>query len=373
MCVIIKREPGIVIPEQKIISAAHVNPDGWGISVIDRGKTDTRTVFSNKGNKPEDIIKALEDAKDQLVFLHLRYTTQGEKSTINCHPFTVHKEGDYRIEFMHNGTLTGFHDSTGKLSDSNLFATTILSPLLRAFKEIDGENVLDNPVVKNILEKYKGHSAFAIYDSNGKDLLIESTSCKKFDGWWASNEYSFNRYHRDPEPTSRSNFYGAWEDDRWNGNHGGSYSNWRDKQKETPSGNALSAPANGGATATSKANLTVVPNVKSTSTTTPSTSPGTDPNLGHATNKLKKHLAAKKPQDLTPPAKRVSFCDFAGIDDIRAVNFLDEEEIHDLCVELPIVATSLIMDLIYELYDRNRKQAINDAATSAAASNVQVG
>lgn len=373
MCVIIKREPGIVIPEQKIISAAHVNPDGWGISVIDRGKIETRTVFNKEGNKPSDIIKALEDAKDHTVYLHLRYTTQGEKSTTNCHPFIVHEEGNYRIEFMHNGTLQGFRDPANVLSDSNLFATKILSPLLRAFKEIDGEDVLANETIKDILEKYRSASVFTLYDSNGKDLTLENSSCKKFDGWWASNEYSFNSRHRDPEPTSRSNFYGAWEDDRWNGNHGGSYSNWRDKQKETPTGNALSAPANGGATATSKANLTVVPNVKSTSTTTPSTSPGTDPNLGHATNKLKKHLAAKKPQDLTPPAKRVSFCDFAGIDDIRAVNFLDEEEIHDLCVELPIVATSLIMDLIYELYDRNRKQAINDAATSAAASNVQVG
>lgn len=364
MCVIIKRDPGIVIPEQKIISASHVNPDGWGLSVLDRGKLETRVVFNPNGNRPEEILKALEDAKDQQVYLHLRFSTAGTKSLANCHPFIVHEEGDFKIGFMHNGTISDFSSKDKEKSDTLLFSEIILKPLLRAFKEVEGENVLDNDTVKIILEKYRGYnSVFTLYDSNGKDLLLENSSCKKFDGWWASNEYSFNRYHRSRE----DDYEYGWRGTNATGRSTPISCTVTSTKKDEEMGKTEGG--NGNAAAGSKANLTVVAN-----TNNDKTSPGFDPNLGQALGKTRKLLSTGAVLDRTPPTKRITFLDFAGIDSIQSVTCLDEEELYDLCNEMPLVATALIMDLIYELWDKNRKHAIQDAAaTLTQASNVQAG
>ena len=177
MCVIIKREPKIIIPDEKLISACHVNSDGWGYSVVDRGKLETKKFHDPKGTKPEDVIKALKDAEDNLLFLHLRFTTAGKTNTDNCHPFEVFKGDNYEVQFMHNGTLNKFSKgTTDDYSDTYHFTQEILKPLVRAFYEVDGASVLANPTLKAILDEFQAASAFALYDNEGVSNLFTLAS-----------------------------------------------------------------------------------------------------------------------------------------------------------------------------------------------------
>jgi hypothetical protein len=69
--------------------------------------------------------------------------------------------------------------------------------------------------------------------------------------------------------------------------------------------------------------------------------------------------------DHIPPAKRISFLELSGINNLEDVCLMDVEEISDLVNELPEAATLLIMDLLYELYNKSRASS-NDSQQKAA-------
>lgn len=326
MCVIIRRDPGIIIPEEKIWSACEVNPDGYGLSVIDRGKIETIKIFDPTGNKASDILKRLEDAKDQKVFLHLRYNTAGANSTDNCHPFKSFDDGPFEIQFMHNGTLTSFKENKDGSSDTALFNQRIITPTINAFYSIDGEDVLLNETLKRILEEFKGYSVFTLYDSNGKELTLENNSCKDHNGWWSSNEYSFNRRHREPVKNTYWNNYK------------------KNNTKEDEDNNPFGPGTTGGTSNTQK----MFPKPKETPTKTQAKT------TGYAISQAKKDGLVNRYH--TPPNKRVTFVELTEITDLKDILVFSEEEIYDLCNEQPTVATCLIMDLLYELWKKEKEQ-----------------
>lgn len=227
MCVIIVRDPGITIPQDKLESACIVNPDGWGLAIADRGKLEYRHELINN---PDVIAKALEAAKTHTVLLHLRFITAGEKSIQNCHPFkTMTREADgFDITFSHNGTLYPYKPTNGEVtSDSYNFNQRFVRPLvLRTAAFVGNANALDDKFLSEQLEDKCGSSSkFALMDGNGQALIINYNDGEEHDGWWSSNTYSFERTHRTgtsyTSPTGKT-YYDT--------NYGTDYESWWEKE-----------------------------------------------------------------------------------------------------------------------------------------------
>lgn len=395
MCVIIARNPGIVIDPDKLRSACVVNPDGFGVSIVDRGKIETVYHFKAGGNDANELIRIFEDAKDNQIFAHLRYSTKGTKNQDNCHPFKIYGDDEFSVMFMHNGTLGEFGNAT--LSDSREFAEVILSPLTRAFREIDGHNIFNNVAYKKIVEKYRnGASVFTLYDSNGASMYLGTGH--QHEGWWSSNTYSFDRTHREPSNSS-VNYYGAyntghdkWDDhswrDRWYENHNkwrlrdyfNSYKNeWGRFQDGVwdPNHDLNDIDPRAKSTRPKETGNSVIPFAVSSNEKTSSTS-GTanvaDKNkratpepskemkelmescaaIGQAIHQAKK--ANLEPVQHTTPDKRTTFMNMADIDNLEEICMLDEEQLYEMAERWPMATTMLVMDLIFELYQKKQAE-----------------
>lgn len=329
MCVIIAREPQVLIPHDKLYSASIVNPDGFGFSIIDRGKIETIHMCETSGNKAADIIKAFDDAKDHQCYMHLRYNTAGKTNVENCHPFQSFKGDGYEVQFMHNGTLSSFKKSASDFSDTYHFNEEIIKPTFKAFYELYGEGVLLDPTFKRILSEFKGGSSvFTLYDSNGKELILGEG--KKFEGWWASNDYSFNRNHREPTTYNsgsqgyRSKYY-----------QHGYYSAYDDDTGDYCPADPLPTTTSSAASAPPKP--TVSDEAKK---------------VGLAIKYLK--ATGNKTVDLTPPENRITFIELAGLGSLSDVCVLSEDELFELVTEKPLAATALLMDMIHALWAQKR-------------------
>lgn len=406
MCVIIIRNPGIEIDPEKLTSACHVNADGYGISVIDRGKIETYKNFRTEGNDPKEVIKIFEDAKDQLVFAHLRFSTKGLKNLDNCHPFPILKAGDTEAFFMHNGTIYDFGDNSR--SDSREFAEEVLSPLTEAFFNLHGDKWMEHPTFQLITEKYRpSGSVFTYYDSTGQHFS-QGTGVQ-YEGWWASNSYSFNRTHREPTTTpstfyNRHNAY-SWNNspgdiaknkemeksplwrlgDYWNtvrkewGKWDGSFWNCNSELSKQDSRSDLCStlpfvPANSTTKIEPKGkHLSVVPNENKKNKKTSSTNANTETDntpmaklqrecaaIGQAIHMAKN--ANLDPPTLTHPDKRTTFSEFADLASLEEVTMLDEEQLYEIAERWPLAATMLLMDLIFELYNKKQSERLHDLA-----------
>lgn len=319
MCVIIHREPNIEIPYDKIRSACKVNADGFGFAVVDRGRLVLRRVFEAKGNNPEAVMKLMEDAKAHDIYIHLRYKTRGATDLSNVHPFTVlkQKKHDMDVQFMHNGTMAGFGNQAE--CDSKDFAQTILTPLMDKLRwGVGEEHLLSDPTLKTILTKYAGStSVFLLTDNFGNNLKINEDNGVDFDGWWASNEYSFNAYHREPAKAV-TNTRGWVQGKGWE----------KDPEDKLPDSNTTSVVP------FADYDLPVVK--------------GGDRELPF-NDGLPASMVKGKPPVIPP---RHTFLDAASISSLKEVANFTRAQIEDLIEEYPEHATLLIMDLLKELYDR---------------------
>lgn len=338
MCVIIHRKPGVTIPFEKLKSACIVNKDGMGLVAFDRGKLEVRKFFETTGNNPDTLQKFLDDAKDLHVYAHLRYRTKGATDKENVHPFGVltKKKHDIDVQFMHNGTLTDFGTKTD--CDSKHFARTLLRPLSeKLMKAVGPEQLLHDSTMIAILEKYAGRSSvFLLTDSLGNHRIINYNEGKEFEGWWASNEYSFNRTHRETSYTGGSYYSGRrsyWDDDD---KDTGNYQAWK-PDKVSPQAE------------TKPVSVAPLPAAKPAGNTK---TPFNDEIPFPTKEKAEVKEVAKKPVNPTLP-KRERFIDVAQISDLADVCQLTSEDIKDLIDEYPEEAYMLIRDLIKELYDRD--------------------
>jgi len=340
MCVIIHRKPNVDIPFEKLQSACLVNADGFGLVIPDRGKLEVIKEFDSKGNNPDKLAKLLEKAKDKDVFVHLRFKTKGATDLKNVHPFIVstRKSAGIDVQFMHNGTLSDFGNQAD--CDSKVFAKEIVAPLYRTMLDSFGpEKALNAPIFAKVLRKYSGNgSVFTLVDGLGNHLIINRDNGKEFDGWWASNEYSFNRTHREPAANTyykNGNYYGS----AGYKYKGGSL------QKEEVKSSSASVVETGGRDTVVKGATPQAP-----FTTTPKTTGAVHriPEITGTTNH--KHVVPKG--DMPKPPQRKSFCEEVGIDNLEEITLLSPDNIKDLVAEYPEHASLLIMDLITELYDR---------------------
>jgi hypothetical protein len=345
MCVIIVRNPGITLPFEKIQSACKVNNHGWGLAVVDRGRIDLRRELDDDGNDPEVIAKALEDAKDNQVMLHLRYVTAGDKHLKNCHPFPVLTEARHGLDVVlaHNGTLYSYRNPNDGDSDTKHFVDEFVTPLLERTVLYSGkQHLLDDPFVKKLLNKeITTSSVVTLLDGNGNIHTINHDNGHDYEGWWASNTYSFNDDHRESKSTSHSCSFDAyvrgydWEDD-------GYY--------QTPVKQQSSIAGNSDDTAT-----IILPFESS------------DPDIMNDASYEDDAADIKKVLDMTPKTpstallrhilneERKTFCKMVGISSLKEMTRFDPDDIAEFVNFYPEMTTLLIQDLLHELYLKDHK------------------
>lgn len=203
MCQIIYKPGNFELPFDKLKSTCIVNPDGFGIMGIDRGKVVLRKHYDGK-NDPEKLARVLEEYKSlDKVGVHVRFRTKGPVGCETCHPFEAYKDGDKRLLMMHNGTISGFGND--KVVDTEEYAKVILGPLYERTLKM-GIDPFEDDLFEEINTKYLGSSnkLLLMNDSGFKIIGDKHGSWEKGDDgveYWVSNTYSFNRTHREPSTT----------------------------------------------------------------------------------------------------------------------------------------------------------------------------
>lgn len=158
MCLIIKKEKGLVPSTEFFENVYLFNRDGWGIMMRDNDQ-----VLSYKGDKLEDLIYAVKQLKNTLAYIHMRKATVGEVSPENTHPFKLVNGAG----FMHNGTIKNIEiPKEEKRSDSLLFVE-MLNNLMRKW----GEDILFDPTIKEIIKGFID-SRILILFPDGRELII---------------------------------------------------------------------------------------------------------------------------------------------------------------------------------------------------------
>lgn len=204
MCVIISREADVLLPYGKLEIACDINKDGFGLSWVERGKI--KTVRSLEKNNPKAIDKELKRLAHKKVFLHLRHATVGEITDENSHPFFPLETKELQVGLMHNGTLFKYKPLKGTESDTKVFSETFVRPLLLRCHAFSKDGVLEDAFFKSLMKnEIWGESVFLLFDNTGKSVVIGKEG-KTFEGWWASNDYSFDiQHHRSSQRTPYTN------------------------------------------------------------------------------------------------------------------------------------------------------------------------
>lgn len=304
MCVIIEKQPGKVVPYEHLLAGAHRNPDGYGAVVVDRGKLEIIRGLSKDFKQGADQVqKLLEQAKDNLAYVHYRYRTKGNVDIDNVHPFTVLKSKDSEVVFMHNGTVSGFESE--KFSDSKLLCERIISPLAKRTAALLGdENVCCDPVMAAVLNQFAGgtYNKFVLVDNHGNSMVINRTTGAPQPYGWTSNSYSV-------EPAQVRKYLGNKEADK----------------EETKSFPGLPH------------------SVKSTNAATT--------NVVSLGSKLSK---AKNTNKASPryyhPSIRQTVADLTGFD-LKDFCYFDADQIRNMVEDQPDLSAVLILDLLAKLYD----------------------
>lgn len=318
MCLILIREPDVLLDFEDIKRACLNNPHGWGYVIPDRGKLEIRRFYDPKGTDPEEVYTVLDDFMDKQVYLHLRWATHGSRSKANVHPFpalTERKDG-MQVWVMHNGTLNSY-SRKGERSDTYHFTDEVITPLLRRFRPALGENLLIDPFVTQVIEKFSaGWSKFVLIDNYGNHSIIGSGGVQK-DGYWLSNEYSFKPEYR--TPTNYTPY------------------------KHTPSSYQDNYSSR------SQVQTAEYEEVDSSDNPFRNTNPTDGTGQSTKTALIEAAWADEEPLEV---AAKTQFHETLGLQNLRDLCALSEEDILDMVNEFPEVMAVLIRDLLFELYNK---------------------
>lgn len=208
MCVIIVRDAGVTLDKVKWDSAVLNNPDGWGISVPD-GHGQLLTIHSAEA-EGEELYELLHtEYKDDKVLVHLRYTTAGDTSVRNAHPFPILEAGPDGVDMRmcHNGTLPDWVPGKTSLnqweSDTRCFVRGFVRPLMKRFsKGMSSEDILTDPFIDTLLDDQCTYaSVLTFMDGYGNVSIVNEKGNGGFydeDGTYFSNSYSHDPEHRLP-------------------------------------------------------------------------------------------------------------------------------------------------------------------------------
>lgn len=199
MCVILEIEPNVIIPTDKLDCACDINKHGFGIAYVDNNEIKIIRDVSTP-NDPKVVADHLQKLKKFKRFVHLRHATVGAVNLANCHPFVVIQDKKKpRIAMMHNGTLQSYTPPADDkiTSDTAMFNAHLVRPLaLRLDAYLKTKYVIDDFIFKKLVDSECNYSVVVIFDAWGNVVKFNEQRGKQFDGWWASNDYSFSSNHQ---------------------------------------------------------------------------------------------------------------------------------------------------------------------------------
>lgn len=179
MCQIISVPAGKRVNLNNLDKAQEHNKDGYGVAWYEDGKVKTyKTMHYNTFKK---VLKALTPYTK---IVHLRYSTVGQTTLENCHPFPVPTGA-----MFHNGTITSLSPK-GKMvngkweaaveSDSKMLADILMDCWYENISDIE-------PLLKHIIGTTINKLAFL--DDKGTVTIINEHLGVEEDGIWYSNDY----------------------------------------------------------------------------------------------------------------------------------------------------------------------------------------
>lgn len=378
MCVIIQRDKMIHIPFEKIKVACTINRDGYGFVINDRDKFSVIKSCNAKGNDPDAVFKLLEDAKDCDVALHLRFRTAGKIDEENAHPYQVLSKAEDGIDlwFMHNGTLNQFKQVNEDYSDSRNLNNVVLKDLMRTAYKNYGDEYLDQKYLHIILKHLKNDtSAFTFNDSNGNRLILPSTLSKEFEGWWASNDYSFREAHPRYTPPAKTVYLPA----KTQGQSVGNFTKDTNPRHlpTTTSHGKNTAPAGQDSKGSIKKGPFQYLERLAWEYTTHSL-----PSRCYMTTKIKMEAdyirnainLALDPKESDLQVVKISpamafiptFEQISGVKDINDLNILSFDDLVSMCQKAPEASAILLTDLLHRL-DKNRVRPVASAVIEQVA------
>ena len=163
MCLAIAKPAGAVVPVGHLYAGYQGNPHGCGFAYAENGKLSiVKGLFSFK-----EFMERYRRYEHLPMLVHFRYSTHGEPSVLNCHPFSMW-EGRYAL--IHNGVIH-IHQSISKdLSDTAHFARLIMEPMLKA--GINPEKAAFRYLVE---ESIGDNNKVLIMDNNGKITIYNES------------------------------------------------------------------------------------------------------------------------------------------------------------------------------------------------------
>lgn len=161
MCIIAHKPKDVPITEAFLKDITERNSHGFGMGVYSRGKKTSSVSVGKTMSAQELIAQALKWQNHELI-IHCRIKTHGDISKDNCHPFEV-SPGVY---LMHNGTVQHPDSANKSMSDTAIFAETLIKPILA-----DKPNVpefIRSVEFKRIVDfLIKGWNRVCLFDKDG--------------------------------------------------------------------------------------------------------------------------------------------------------------------------------------------------------------
>lgn len=220
MCIIIVKEKGVKLPDEKILKSCFVkNPDGSGFMY-----NDGKNVVINKGfmtfTSLKNALDQIENSTSKTIIIHMRIATSGNVDGKTCHPFPVNgtaKNIDSlrcktSIGFAHNGILREFEYGEN-YSDTQNYVKDYLSVLYRAY----GRNMLDIENVQHAINITSESCRFAFLEPSG--------TVTYFGKWYNENgvHYSNTGYQQTSYIKSYTSF-----NDKYDYDYESYYNSWFD-------------------------------------------------------------------------------------------------------------------------------------------------
>ncbi len=360
MCVILERNPGVIIPADKLERACDINKHGFGITYSLNGKLQfIRSLV--QPNNPKTVADHLQKLKAHKVWVHLRHATVGAVNKDNNHPFLLlgKKRHGYDLAMMHNGTLFSYKPTDQKSTDSDtlIFAKEFAAPLALRFHAFNKHKLLEDEFFKKFLKQEVGYSSVVVLvDGAGNTLCINRDKGKEYEGWWASNDYSFQDTHHRSSSRPPTSHHHGWDEGYGDIDGGMAWWEREDRERERE---ALPAPWKEFLTDDTPeiASLEVRPTQRSATPTnnTPDTF-----KVRWECQKVGELIEAKQFQHgasvmsggammIDLKKIRSTFLSMSGLKDLKEVGKLSETDLMEMAKDYPYATARLVFDLLGEI------------------------
>lgn len=178
MCIAIYKPAGKELTRDLLFTCYKNNPDGCGFAYVNVDYFGKRRLKIYKDMTFDGFYKKYERATRLAPYspfiIHFRIGTHGEKSLLNCHPFSINNN----VVFCHNGIISGV-GTDKRLSDTQLFNQKIL-------KELPKDWMYNQAIVK-LVEDFIGASKLILLNIDGEHFILNESKGSWVEGCWMSN------------------------------------------------------------------------------------------------------------------------------------------------------------------------------------------